>query len=213
VSSVKSGRPGGQPSASSYLQLDTPNSRQVAGGTSCTNKANSRTSFRFEVSSVKQDRRVKCAEQSRFLDCGPGSQSGVTTSRIQDRPAAGRPSSLPLLACAGWLYKQTQLPEAGHRGSVGRGSRREPQHSNIPPFHCSSPTPAVQTNPISAQQDVPPFHYSMIPPFQPEAGCTNKPNCPEPREETSAWQEKSYGESDMGGTSAKQSQLAVAGNR
>jgi hypothetical protein len=25
-----------------------------------------------------------------------------------------------------------------------------------------------QTNPISAQQDVPPFHYAIIPPFQPD---------------------------------------------
>jgi hypothetical protein len=39
------------------------------------------------------------------------------------------------------------------------------------------------------------------------ASCTNKPNCAEPREEASTVREKSYGESDMDGTSAKQSQF------
>ncbi len=43
--------------------------------------------------------------------------------------------------------KRTQLPEAGHRGGVGRRGRGEPHYSTIPSFHPSNPLPIVQNKP------------------------------------------------------------------
>jgi len=82
--------------------------------------------------------RATCAKQTQFADCGLG------TGLQPDAPAASRPAS------AGRLYKQTQftganrakqtqLPEAGHRGGVGElAGRRNPHHSTIPSFQHSS---------------------------------------------------------------------------
>ncbi len=70
--------------------------------------------------------------------------------RIEDRIPAGPPGlRWPPRACMGWLYKQTQLVEAGHRAGVGRGGRRKPQYSSIPSFHHSSPMPIVRNEPNS----------------------------------------------------------------
>jgi hypothetical protein len=46
----------------------------------------------------------------------------------------------------GWSLcaKQTQLPEASHRGGVGRGGLREPHYSSILSFHHPRPMPIVR---------------------------------------------------------------------
>jgi hypothetical protein len=67
------------------------------------------------------------AKQSQFLDCGLRIQNGMW------------PATCPV-ACVGRLYKQTQLPKAGHRGGVGRCGCGEPpsfQYSTIPVFQSS----------------------------------------------------------------------------
>jgi hypothetical protein len=50
----EAGEPRVEPSESSYFELYPSNFRRTAGGTSCTNKPNSKRSLESEVSSVKQ---------------------------------------------------------------------------------------------------------------------------------------------------------------
>jgi hypothetical protein len=102
--------------------------------------------------------------------------------------------------------KQSQFGLVAYRAKRSQSpADKVSHHSTIPSFQHSNLTPAVQTKPISESRpeawgslvqtkpigrggrsrqtkpvsggrDTPSFHYSIIPPFQSDAACTNKAN-------------------------------------
>ena len=145
VSSVKSGKPGMQPSGSSYLKLDFPTSaappaRRVLGT--------------WHVAGWIFWAKTRFSAQAQPVFGMWHVAAGANYAKqTQFRPRPGDRA------------KQSQFP-ASQAGTGPAGQGTGAKRAKQSQFHRWL---VVQTNPISGSRDIPPFHYSIIPALQSDA--------------------------------------------
>jgi hypothetical protein len=201
VSSVKSGKPAGQPSASSYSRLDTSNFRRNTGcrrpivpnkakcghpGASGERHAGWRANAPNKPNFGPGKMKVKCCtnKELRRVCCesGPGKTKPI-------RPGGGYRGSgfsdpRPGARTLDRLYKQTQFP-GSRRGSLYKQTQFAPAgwaDGTMAGAYCVKQSQSCETKPIrQAARRL-------------GARCTNKANSVSGSIQSSAWREESYGE-------------------